>query len=336
MKITSLSKYLSGQANFRIKQAEKLIFQDLITNWDQASVFPLSLRSKLNKNFPLTIDVKIFKSKDGKSAKSLIFLEDGLAMETALMSHRDGRNTVCLSSQIGCPLSCSFCASGKSFKRNLSLDEILLGALFWARYLKENKMGRFSNVVFMGSGEPFLNDDNVFRAIYFLNNPNFFNISARKISISTIGISSGIRRMAREDLAVNLSISLHFVDEKKRIKMMPATQKYPLSKMFEAVNYYIEKTNRKTMFEYILIKGLNDSPRDAEKLAILMKKPLYMVNLIKCNRVGKWEAPDNQKISRFKNILLRKGIELTERHRFNEDVEGACGQFSGIDNKKSI
>ncbi len=329
MELTSLGKYLSGQANFRIKQAEKLVFQDLIDNWDQASVFPLSLRSELNEKFPLQIDAEVFKSKDRRSAKSLISLNDNLKMETALMSHRGGRNTVCLSSQIGCPLSCIFCASGENFQRDLTADEILLGALFWSRYLKENKMGRLSNVVFMGSGESFLNDDNVFRAIHFLNNPDFFNISARKISISTIGIASGIRRMTKENLAVNLSISLHFVDERKRARMMPATQKHSMSKMFEALDYYIEQTNRKVMFEYILIKGVNDSPRDAENLAVLMKKPLYMINLIKCNKVGKWEAPDSQRVSRFKNLLLRKGIEVTERHRFNEDVEGACGQFSG-------
>jgi 23S rRNA (adenine2503-C2)-methyltransferase len=336
MELTSLGKYLPGQAGFRIKQAEKLVFHDLIDNWDQASVFPLNLRAELNEKFPLQIDAELFKSKDEKSGKSLISLGDNLGMETALMSHRDGRNTVCLSSQIGCPLSCSFCASGENFQRDLTADEILLGALFWSRYLKENKMGRLSNVVFMGSGEPFLNDDNVFRAIHFLNNPDFFNISARRISVSTIGIATGIRRMAKESLPVNLSISLHFVDERKRARMMPATQKHSMSKMFEALDYYIEQTNRKVMFEYILIKGVNDSPRDAEKLAALMKKPLYMINLIKCNKVGKWEASESQRVSRFKNLLLRKGIEVTERHRFNEDVEGACGQLSGIDNKKKL
>lgn len=329
MKLTTLGKIFADQPKFRIKQAEKLIFKDLISNWEEASVFSLALRQDLQSRMSLSVENKLFISSDKKSAKAVIELEDGSKIETALMSHSDGRNTACLSSQVGCPLACKFCISGTSFKRSLTVDEILLQALFWARYLKEKKLGRLSNIVFMGSGEPFLNYENVFKAISYLNSPDYFDISARKISISTIGVPEGIRKMVNEKYQVNLAISLHFVNEKLRTEMMPATKKYSLRKMFEAVEYYLDETNRKVMFEYILIKGVNDSKKDAESLAILMKKPLYAVNLIKYNKTGKMEASETKAIAEFRGVLRNRGVEVVERHRFNEDVFGACGQLIG-------
>ncbi len=329
MNLTTLGKIFAGQAKFRIKQAEKLIFKDLISDWSQASVFSLDLRQELDSRMSLAIDSELFISKDNKSAKVIIVLDDGSKIESALMSHSDGRNTVCLSSQVGCPLACKFCISGTSFKRNLSVDEILLQALFWARYLKEKNIGRLSNIVFMGSGEPFLNYENVFKAMPYLNSPEYFDISARKISISTIGIAEGIRKMVNEKYQVNLAVSLHFVNEKIRVEMMPATKKYNLKKLWDAIDYYIKETNRKVMFEYILIKGVNDSKRDAEDLAIFMKKPLYAVNLIRYNKTGKMEPSETGAIADFRGVLRNRGVEVVERHRFNEDVFGACGQLIG-------
>lgn len=327
MNLTTLGKIFVDQPKFRIKQAEKLIFQDLIEDWNKASVFSLSLRQELNIRLPLNIKHDLSVSKDNKSAKAVIYLADDCKIETALMSHIDGRNTVCLSSQVGCPLACKFCLSGLSFKRNLQVDEILLQALFWARYLKNKNMGRLSNVVFMGSGEPFLNYDNVFKSIFYLNSPDHFDISARKISISTIGLVEGIRKMIKEKYQVNLAISLHFVDDKKRQEMMPGTKRYNLKKLFEAVDQYIKETNRKVMFEYILIKDVNDSKKEAQILAQLMKKPLYAVNLIKYNKTGSFQPSDKQKIADFRGVLRSSGVEVAERHRFNDDISGACGQL---------
>ena len=327
MNLTKLDKLFLNQPKFRLIQAQKLIFKELIDDWNKASVFSLDLRRELNSSFSLNIDHELYISKDKKSGKAIVKLEDGSLIETALMVHRDGRNTACISSQVGCPLACKFCSSGTFFKRNLTIDEILLQALLWARYLKEKKLGRLSNIVFMGSGEPFLNYDNVFLAISYLNNPEYFDISYRRISISTIGIIPGIRKMANENNKANLAISLHFTDDKTRSIMMPGTKKYPLIKLFEAIDYYIEQTNRKVMFEYMMIKGINDSVKDAEKLAFLMKKHLYAVNLIKHNKTGKWEAPDTEVIDKFKKILRKNKIEVVERYRFNQDVIGACGQL---------
>lgn len=327
MNLINLDKYFLDQPRFRLGQAKKLIFKDFIEDWSQASVFSLELREKLNKEFPLRMESQLFISKDGKSGKAILVLEDGSKIETALMIHPGNRNTACLSCQVGCPLACKFCASGKSFKRNLTIDEILLQAIFWGRYLKSKKFGNLTNIVFMGSGEPFLNYQNVFKSIDYLNNPEYFDISSRKISVSTIGIVDGIRKMSNEKNKVNLAISLHFTDDKTRANIMPGTRKYPLKRLFEAIDYYIEKTNRKVMFEYMMIKDINDSIKDAENLAILMKKPLYVVNLIKHNETGIFESSDNKNIIKFKNILKRRGIEVVERFRLNQDVLGACGQL---------
>lgn len=317
-----------AQAKFRFKQAQKLIFQDLISNWNEASVFPKTLREELNKKYPLEIEAELFLSQDNRSAKALISLSDGQKVETSLMVHKKERNTACLSSQIGCPLACRFCASGKSFVRNLESSEIILQALFWARYLKKNNLGVLTNIVFMGMGEPFLNYDNVFSSINILNDPLLFNISKRKISISTSGLVEGIRKMAKEEPQLNLAISLHFVDNKMRETMMPIAKKNSLKNIFSAVEYYVAKTNRKVMFEYLLIKGKNDSVKDAETLVSLMR-PLYMLNLIKYNNIKDRDfvAPDKKTIDRFAKILRQGGVEVVERYRFNQDVWGACGQL---------
>ena len=327
MNLIKLAKIFSDKPKFRLVQAQKLVFKDLIDDWNKASVFPLDLRLELNTAFSLEINNELFISKDKRSGKAVIEMEDGSLVETALMVHRDGRNTACISSQVGCPLACKFCSSGTVFKRNLTVDEILIQALFWARYLKEKKLGRLSNIVFMGSGEPFLNYENVFIAISYLNNPEYFDISYRRISISTIGIIPGIRKMANEKNKPNLAVSLHFTNDKIRSIIMPGTKKYPLIKLFDAVDYYIEQTNRKVMFEYMMIKGINDSPKDAEKLVAVMNKPLYAVNLIKYNKTGEWEASDSETINRFKKVLRKGKIEVVERYRFNQDVIGACGQL---------
>ena len=196
-------------------------------------------------------------SKKEDSVKAKITLKDGLEIETVLMRHRDGRNTVCVSSQVGCPLGCLFCATGKmGFKRNLTAEEILEQVIFFARFLKLED-GRVTNVTFMGMGEPFLNYDNVLNAIKILNDAKYFNIGVRSLSISTAGIIEGIKKLSDESLHVNLAISLHAPSDNLRKSLMPIDKKYPLPDVLVAVDEYIEKTKRKVMFEYVLIKGVN-------------------------------------------------------------------------------
>ncbi|MCX6762369.1 MAG: 23S rRNA (adenine(2503)-C(2))-methyltransferase RlmN, partial [Candidatus Moranbacteria bacterium] len=270
-------------------------------------------------------------SKDGRTVKAIIELEDGLAIETVLMKHTDKRNTICVSSQVGCPLGCLFCVTGRGgFKRNLNVSEIVNQVLFFARYLKK-KNEKITNVVFMGMGEPFLNWENVSQAIQILNDDNCFGIGARKISVSTAGITEGIEKMADEFPQINLAISLHAPDDKLRGELMPVSIKYPLQKVFQAVDQYIEKTNRKVMFEYVMLKGVNDSEEQAKKLSRLLRRPLYMVNLIAYNPNGRFESSPPEKIKKFKAILEKEGVFATQRYRFGTDIEAACGQLAGKD-----
>ena len=260
--------------------------------------------------------------------KAGILLADGLAIETVLMKHTDKRNTICVSSQVGCPLGCEFCETGKmGLKRNLTASEIVEQVLFFARYLK-NKNEKVTNIVFMGMGEPFLNWENVKKAIEILNDDNCLGIGARKISISTAGIIEGIEELAEEFPQINLAISLHAPDDELRGKLMPVNKKYPLAKILQAVDEYIKKTNRKVMFEYVMIDGVNDSEEQAKNLSKLLKRPLYMVNLIAYNPTGKFQPSLPGKIKKFKAILEKAGIFTTQRYRFGTDIEAACGQLA--------
>jgi len=328
MDITQLSKVLKKEPTYRLKQSKKAVFQDLIENWNQATNLPLYLREILNKACSLSIKGEFFISKDQKTVKALIILEDGLKIESVLMKHKK-RNTVCVSSQIGCPLGCKFCATGKmGFKRNLEVFEIVGQVLFFARYLKKNKE-RVTNVVFMGMGEPFLNYENVISAIKILNDKEEFNLGARKFSISTVGITEGIKMLAEEKLQINLAISLHASSNKLRLELIPATKKYPIEKILKSVDDYIKKTKRRVMFEYLIIKDLNDSNESAKELVKLMKKPLYFVNLISYNPTGDFQPSSKEKIKKFKNILEKEGILVTERYRFGREIKAACGQLAG-------
>ena len=340
MELPQLEKVLKKEPNYRLKQAKEAFFKDLIDDWSKATTLPVNLREELNREFPLSFGNEVFISKDKKTIKILTTLQDGLKIESVLMKHKEGRNTVCVSSQIGCPLGCKFCATGKmGFKRNLEKFEIVNQVLFFARHLKKNKE-KVTNVVFMGMGEPFLNYDNVLGAIKVLNDKEGFNLGARKISISTVGMIEGIEKLSNEKLQVNLAISLHAPTDKLRSEIMPINKKYNLRKVFRAVDNYIEKTNRKVMFEYLMIKDLNDSSECAKELAELMKKPLYFVNLISYNPVGNilpeghynptgnFQSSSKETIKKFKNILEKEGVSVTERYRFGRDIKAACGQLA--------
>ena len=332
MNLEKLENILSGEPKFRLKQARQAIFIDLISDWDQATNFPLALREKLNQDCPLEIEAETLISREGNSIKALISLEDGLKIETVLLEHGVGRNTVCLSSQVGCPLGCLFCATGKmGFKRNLADSEIVEQAIYFARVLK--KEGRqINNIVFMGMGEPLLNYENVMDAIKILNDKEGLNIGARHISISTIGVSSGIKKLAAQPMQINLAISLHAPNNDLREKLIPANKKYSLDVIIEELNNYLRFTGRRVMIEYLMIDKFNDNREQAKELALLLKRvepPLYFVNLIAYNPTDEFKPSPTRKIKDFKLVLNKYGIEATERYRFGQDIKAACGQLAG-------
>jgi len=337
MDLIQFQRLFNKEPRYRLGQAKKALFQDLIKNWQEAAVLPLSLREELNKKCPIETLAKTFISKDKNTIKALLTLKDDLKIETVLMRHKDKRNTVCVSSQVGCPLDCSFCATGKiGFKRNLEVWEIVEQVLFFASYLKKIKE-KVTNIVFMGMGEPFLNYQNVIGAIKILNDKKGFNLGARHFSISTVGIVEGIEKLAKEELQINLAISLHAPNDELRSKLMPINKKYPIKKILNAIDDYIAKTRRRVMFEYIMINNLNDSEENAKTLAKLMKKPLYFVNLISYNLTrrslgeggptGIFKSSSSSRIKKFKEILEKEGVIVTQRYRFGKDIEGACGQL---------
>lgn len=331
MNLEKLEKIFADEPTYRVKQAREAVFSKLIENWDEATNLPGALREKLNEECPLKIDFKKFISDDGATIKFLITLTDDFKIESVLMRHED-RNTVCVSSEVGCPLNCAFCATGKmGFKRNLLPGEIIEQVLCSARLLKKEKQ-KVDSVVFMGMGEPFLNYENVLAAIKILNDKEGLGIGARHISISTAGVVEGIRKLSKESMQINLAISLHAPNDKMRNKIMPAGKKYSIKKIMAAVGEYLEATSRKIMFEYLMIKNFNDRPEHARELAALLSqlpRHLIFVNLILYNPTGDFLPSKKEAIQKFKEILRRAGVSTTERYRFGRGVKGACGQLAG-------
>lgn len=332
MDLSQLDIILTDQPKFRLQQAKEAIFKNFATDWEEAKNIPANLREKLKTACPLTINAKLFFSKDDATVKALITLKDGLKIETVLMHHEREynvtKNSICVSCQVGCPMGCTFCATGKmGFTRNLTTNEILEQIILFGRLLKKENQ-KIDNVTYMGMGEPFMNYENVLESIRILNDKRFLNLGSRRISISTCGVIEGIDRLASENLEVNLAISLHAPNDKLRTKIMPSNKRYPLQKILQTVDNYIKKTNRKVMFEYVLLKGINDSTEHAKQLAKLMKRKLYMVNLILYNPTGVYTATDFTEVKNFKQILENEGVNVTQRYRFGQDIDAACGQLA--------
>lgn len=334
MNFETLAKTLETrkEPNYRLAQAKRAFYVELCERWEDLSVFPKALREALAAVVPwnaLTV-VKVQDSSDGHTIKTLFSCADGYKIETVLMRHEDERNTVCVSSQVGCAMACSFCATGTmGIKRNLTRDEIVGQVLHYARLL--GKRGEHvTNVVLMGMGEPFHNYDEVMAALRILNDHEGFNLGARHMSISTCGIVPGILRLADEPMQVNLAISLHSAIDEKRSRLMPVNKAYPLAKLKDAVRIYMEKTNRRVMFEYLLLQGINDGTQDAEALARWLGPDyrLVHVNLIKYHETEAFKGSERPARFEFLEMLHRLHVPATHRITFGEDIDAACGQLA--------
>jgi 23S rRNA (adenine2503-C2)-methyltransferase len=313
---------------FRQSQIYRAIFQDLINDWSQATTLPQLTRANLTQTWPLTWATKLSDSRDKRTTKALITLPDSAVIESVLMRYPD-RNSVCVSSQVGCAVGCSFCATGRlGLKRNLTTWEIVNQVLLFSRRLKRIKL-RVDSVVFMGMGEPFLNYESVLAAIRLLNDPIGLNLGARHMSVSTSGIVPGIRRFMKEHLEVNLAISLHAPNDRLRTRLMKINTSYPLKTLMSAATDYVKTTNRRLMFEYMLIAGVNDTDICASELAVLLKHPLFFVNVIPHNPTGVYSPTQTSQVKRFMNLLRRQHISVTQRTSFGQDITAACGQLAG-------
>lgn len=330
MNLENLKLVLEKEPKYRYKQVFQAIYHDFISDWSGASNLPKDLRERLEVECPIALDYELTVGK--RSDKALITLDDGNGIEAVLMKHKDGRNTVCVSTQVGCPIGCSFCATGKmGLTRNLEANEMVDQVLLFNRILKA-KNEKVTNVVYMGMGEPFLNYNDVMKSIQILNDHDGINLGARHISVSTSGVVPGIQKFAKEHLEVNLAVSLHAPNDGLRSDLMPINQSYQLKELMHAVRQYIQVTNRKVMFEYIMIEGVNDNAKEARELGALLNGLLCVVNLIPYN--GKEFKPSsNQRIEGFKKILENMRIRVVARASYGRDIKAACGQLATKKNK---
>jgi len=322
----------NDQPKFRLEQIKKAIYQDGINSFLDITALPKDLREALDKNIeilPFKLE-KVLTSKDEKSYKALLKLKDGNLIETVLISPKPGLWSVCISCQSGCSLGCKFCATGQmGFIRDLTAEEISSQVLFWKQYLRKI----ISNIVYMGMGEPFLNWENVKESLKTLTDKNLFNFGSRSISISTAGIPEGIEKMAKEFPQINLAISLHFADNKKREEFMAINKKYDLEEIKKAIQNYLEKTKRKVFIEYLMLDSINDNTEDADNLIKFLKSIdanyLLHVNLIRYNQTSETLKPSsNNKVHKFKEYLEKNNISVTIRKSLGDEINAACGQLA--------
>jgi 23S rRNA (adenine2503-C2)-methyltransferase len=339
MNFVKLTAFLETQKQpaYRLKQVKEVYFEHLGESWESVTSWPKALREAAEVELPWDVlnQDMVQQSSAGDTTKFLFSCADGSKVETVLMSHdyHDGRETVCISCQVGCPMGCAFCATGTmGFIRNLTSEEIVEQAVRVARFLK-TKDKRVNNVVYMGMGEPMHNYDNVMDSIRQLNDPKGLAIGVRHISISTCGIVPGILKLADEPLRVNLAISLHSAIDEVRSNIMPVNRAYPIKKLMKAVDIYLDKTNRKVLFEYVMLKGINDRREDAHALAVLLQdKPhLYHVNVIKYHDTGIFKHTEEEGRDRFIEWLREEGVLATHRRNFGEDIDAACGQLASAE-----
>ncbi len=319
----------NGIPKFRTKQVWNWLYTNLaedfnqMTNLDGKTIGLLKAETEL----PKMEVVKHQKASDG-TQKALLRLSDGKLIETVLMKYKHGYS-VCVTTQIGCAVGCSFCASGLlGFTRNLQSGEIIAQVVYWQRVLSELN-DRVSNVVVMGIGEPFNNYKNTLSFIDRINDNDGLNIGARHITVSTSGIVPKIYELANYGKQVNLAISLHAADDETRSKIMKINDVYPIADLMDAVDSYIETTNRRVSFEYIMLSDINDTANDAKKLANLVKGKNCHINLIPYNSVDEndYKATPVATIERFVKVLTDNKIQVSVRRANGEDIDGACGQL---------
>ena len=317
---------IGAKERFRSRQIYHALYSG-IENYDDITDIPLALRQELSEKFSLfTVKVDTALDDEDGNCKLRLELEDGLYTECVILSDGTDRKTICISSQCGCRMGCRFCRTADmGLKRSLTAGEIL------EQFLIGQKMaGKLSNIVFMGMGEPFDNQDNLFKAISILNDKNAIGLGARRMTISTCGVIPGIQALAESPLEIKLAVSLNSAAEEKRQQIMPITYRYPLDQLKEALKEFQQDKNKRFTFEYVLIKDFNMGDDDIMALRHFTSGLSVLVNLIPWNTVeGKpFQTPDRKEIALFCSKLDKLGIHYTLRKRKGFGVSGACGQLA--------
>lgn len=331
-----LEYFLSiNEKKFRAKQVYEWIWKKGANSFDDMTDVSKELRERLSKTFSfpsLQVDTTQ-KSTDG-TIKTRFKTFDGHAVEGVLIP-TENRKTACVSSQIGCSLSCKFCATGyMDRKRNLTFDEIYDEVVLINKQAQENYEKKLSNIVFMGMGEPLLNYKNVLKSIERITSNDGLGMSYRRITVSTAGVAKMIKQLGDDKVRLNLALSLHAANDKKRNEIMPINETNNLQALIDALNYFYKKTENDISFEYILFKDFNDSLKDADELIKLYRKvPIHMVNIIEYNPIdnAKFIKPDEQATMKFLHYLSKHKVNTHLRKSRGKDIDAACGQLA---NKK--
>src|SRR6266704_2957831 len=338
-----------GELPFRARQIFNWLYKHLVTDFMQMTNLPQALRNRLNEEAcigPMVVRSELH-SKDERTRKILLELADGKLIESVLMLYppleeSSSRATVCVSSQAGCAFGCTFCATGQmGFDRHLSVGEIVAQVLYFARELRttpwiaaglpgSTPIDHITNIVLMGMGEPLHNYNNVLQALRILNSSDGFNLGARHMTVSTVGLVPAIRKLSQEQLQVNLAISLHAPRDELRSQTMPINKKYPLEELIAACKDYIAATGRQVTFEYVLLAGVNDTAEYAHLLGTLLAplKQFAHVNCIPVNATSAdFKSPNDEAISVFRSVLFEHRISNSVRAERGDDIAAACGQL---------
>lgn len=315
-----------GFQKFRAKQVYRQIHVNKVNDFNEMTDLSLDMRQKLSDEF--TIDkvklLETFKSNIDATKKYLFKLPDGNIIEAVYMDYED-RKTICISSQVGCRMGCTFCASTKNgLERNMTSSELIEEV-----YTLERLNGDINNIVIMGIGEPLDNFENIVKFLGIITDQNGRNLSHRSITLSTSGLSKKIYELADTGLDVNLAVSLHYATDEKRREYMPIANKYNIESLIKATDYYLEKTKRRVSFEYVVIDGVNNTSEDIDNLKRLLRGKNIHINLIPLNPIEEFKhgKTKNTVIKDFRDKLTRSGLNATIRYSMGEDIDASCGQL---------
>lgn len=316
-----------GFEKYRTRQILSWIYTKFVSSFENMTDLPETLREHLSQNFKIgSIELATLQKQKNDQSRRYLWSIDGVpSAESVLLKYKYGL-TACLSTQIGCPAGCEFCASGQlDFRRNLTKGEIIAQFLGMCNESKK----RIGRVVFMGTGEPFFNYESVLGVVDTLTDPETYDLSRRKITISTVGIPEVIKRFAKDSRGARLAVSLHSASDRVRSSLIPVNRAYPIKEVISAVKYFAQVTGQRITFEYILLKNINDSKEEAKRLAELIKGIDCLVNLIPWNPVlgTDFEGSSFATQREFQNVLQQNRIRVTVRRSLGGNIEAACGQL---------
>lgn len=318
------------EPTFRATQIWRAVFKDLASSYAEMTTLSKTLRQRLDEALPWqgASILKTLPSSDHQTTKLLLQLHDKETIEAVVMRYAK-RNTVCISTQVGCAMACKFCATGQAgFTRDLTTGEIVDQALVGARLLQDESE-HLSNVVFMGMGEPMANYEATLKAIRILNDSRGFSLGARSFTVSTVGIVPGIRWLSDEKLQVNLAVSLHTADEALRSQLVPMNHRYSVAEIVRACRAYVRATHRRVTFEIALIAGVNDSDSHAKQVAEALHGVLCHINIIPFNPIAgsDWRPSPSDRVQAFAHVIESVGYPVTTRHSRGTEIQAGCGQL---------